>query len=264
MNVSNYKVANFNEEVLDIGQPGGASVSVTSPGGGDNGGGGGGNGGGDNGAGGDGGGSEKKSANNQLSSLKISPGTLSPSFTGSRTKYTATVPKGTTKVAVSANPMEKEAEVVSIDGTELSNGKTTIKIIVRAPNGNEATYSIAVTEEAKSQETPTPTPKPDEEQPEEDDTLEAAVGSEIRLVSEKFTEEEIPQGFEPHTSKMCIRDSYYAMNGAGIRTFSHWRDPYLFTDGEYAYHLTLSLIHILSVLPFTFLCLNSAGRVTGV
>ncbi|MBU9728704.1 cohesin domain-containing protein [Diplocloster modestus] len=200
VNVSNYKVANFNEEVLDIGQPGGASVSVTSPGGGDNGGGGGGNGGGDNGAGGDGGGSEKKSANNQLSSLKISPGTLSPSFTGSRTKYTATVPKGTTKVAVSANPMEKEAEVVSIDGTELSNGKTTIKIIVRAPNGNEATYSIAVTEEAKSQETPTPTPKPDEEQPEEDDTLEAAVGSEIRLVSEKFTEKEIPQGFEPHTS----------------------------------------------------------------
>ena len=33
-------------------------------------------------------------------------------------------------------------------------------------------------------------------------------------------------------------DHYYAMNGAGIRTFSHWRDPYLFTDGEYAYHLT--------------------------
>ena len=200
VNVSNYKVANFNEEVLDIGQPGGASVSVTSPGGGDNGGGGGGDGGGDNGGGGDSGGSEKKSANNQLSSLKISPGTLSPSFTGSKTKYTATVPKGTTKVAVSANPMEKEAEVVSIDGTELSNGKTTIKIIVRAPNGNEATYSIAVTEEAKSQETPTPTPKPDEEQPEEDDTLEAAVGSEIRLVSEKFKDEEIPQGFEPYTS----------------------------------------------------------------
>ncbi|MCU6736131.1 cohesin domain-containing protein [Diplocloster agilis] len=199
VNVSNYKVANFNEEVLDIGQPGGASVSVTSPGGGDNGGGGGGNGGGDNG-GGDGGGSEKKSANNQLTSLKISPGTLSPSFTGSRTKYTATVPKGTKTVAVSANPMEKEAEVVSIDGTELSNGKTTIKIIVRAPNGNEATYSIAVTEEAKSQETPTPTPTPDEEQPKEDDTLEAAVGSEIRLVSEKFTDEEIPQGFEPYTS----------------------------------------------------------------
>lgn len=36
----------------------------------------------------------------------------------------------------------------------------------------------------------------------------------------------------------CPDDHYYAMNGAGVRTFSHWRDPYLFTDGDYAYHLT--------------------------
>lgn len=196
VNVSNYKIANFNEEVLDIGQPGGASVSVTSDQGSSSGGrdgnqGGGGSGGSENPGG------EKKSANNQLSSLKVSPGTLSPAFQGSTTKYTLKVPAGTAEVAVSATPMEKEAEVVSVSGTKLSGGKTTVKIVVRAPNGNEATYSIAVSE---GEETPKETEKPEKPEEPKDEALEAAVGDEILLVSEKFSEENIPQGFEPYTA----------------------------------------------------------------
>ena len=45
------------------------------------------------------------SADNSLKALTISPGTLSPAFKGSTTKYTATVDNSVTSIAVSARPV---------------------------------------------------------------------------------------------------------------------------------------------------------------
>ena len=46
-----------------------------------------------------------RSADNSLKALTISPGTLSPAFKGSTTKYTATVDNSVTSIAVSATPV---------------------------------------------------------------------------------------------------------------------------------------------------------------
>ena len=49
------------------------------------------------------------SADNSLKALTISPGTLSPAFKGSTTKYTATVDNSVTSIAVSATPVNEKA-----------------------------------------------------------------------------------------------------------------------------------------------------------
>ena len=82
------------------------------------------------------------SADNSLSSLKLSSGTLSPSFKKSTTKYTATVAYDVKKVVVSAKTSNEKATIESVtdNGTvNLKVGENTIKIVVRAENGVKAT-----------------------------------------------------------------------------------------------------------------------------
>lgn len=94
---------------------------------------------------------KKKSADNSLKTLTISPGTLSPTFKGSTTKYTATVANDVTNIAVSAIPVNANATVESVTGnTNLSVGTNQIQIVVKAENGTTATYKIDVTREAEA------------------------------------------------------------------------------------------------------------------
>lgn len=89
------------------------------------------------------------SADNSLKALTISPGTLSPAFKGSTTKYTATVDNSVTSIAVSATPVNEKATVESVTGnTNLAVGANVVKIVVKAENGTTATYKITVTRQA--------------------------------------------------------------------------------------------------------------------
>lgn len=91
---------------------------------------------------------KKLSADNSLKVLTISPGTLSPEFSGPVTKYTAVVSNDVTSIAVTATPVNEKAVVESVTGNEnLSVGNNTIQIVVKAENGVTATYTIAVTRE---------------------------------------------------------------------------------------------------------------------
>lgn len=100
------------------------------------------------------------SKDNSLKSLSISPGTLSPSFKKSNTKYTAVVPNGTSKIVVDAQVSDSKAKVTSLSGADsLSVGKNDVKVVVEAESGDTATYTITVTREAPAA-TPTPTPTP--------------------------------------------------------------------------------------------------------
>ena len=86
------------------------------------------------------------SADNSLKALTISPGTLSPAFKGSTTKYTATVDNSVTSIAVSATPVNEKATIESVTGnTNLAVGTNVVKIVVKAENGTTATYKITVT-----------------------------------------------------------------------------------------------------------------------
>jgi hypothetical protein len=87
-----------------------------------------------------------KSADNSLTSLKISEGTLSPSFSYNVTNYTAVVSNDVTSLEVSAKPNNPNATIDSVKGADkLSVGTNKIRVVVKAENGVTATYTITVT-----------------------------------------------------------------------------------------------------------------------
>ena len=87
-----------------------------------------------------------ESADNSLSSLKLSQGTLSPSFAYNVVNYTATVSADTASVEVTASTSNAAASIQSGTGTvSLKEGSNTVKIVVAAENGNLATYTITIT-----------------------------------------------------------------------------------------------------------------------
>ncbi len=97
-----------------------------------------------------------KSADNFLASIKLSNGTLSPSFYYTKTSYTATVGYNVTSVVVTATTSSAKATIESVtgDGTvALSVGENTINIVVKAENGTERTYTIVVTRQAEGETT---------------------------------------------------------------------------------------------------------------
>lgn len=90
------------------------------------------------------------SADNSLKSLKLSEGTLSPAFVYNTVKYSATVSADTTSIDVNAVVSDPGATVQSVSGnTDLKEGANTVKVVVAAENGNQATYTITVTREAQ-------------------------------------------------------------------------------------------------------------------
>ncbi len=159
------------------------------------------------------------SADNSLKALTISPGTLSPAFKGSTTKYTAAVDNSVTSIAVSATPVNEKATIESVTGnTNLAVGANVVKIVVKAENGTTATYKITVTRQAAGNsgsaaattggengddgngdsETP--------EDTEEVDTTETPVSAADVVINnttyhiaDNFTEEQIPADFTEAT-----------------------------------------------------------------
>lgn len=158
------------------------------------------------------------SADNSLKALTISPGTLSPAFKGSTTKYTATVDNSVTSIAVSATPVNEKATVESVTGnTNLAVGANVVKIVVKAENGTTATYKITVTRQAAGNagttggETTTTggengdgengdaeTPEDTEEVPATETPASQAdvvISDTTYRISDSFTEEQIPADF---------------------------------------------------------------------
>ncbi len=96
-----------------------------------------------------------KSGDNSLSSIKLSSGTLSPSFKYNVTKYTAKVGYNVKNLVVSATPSNAKATIESVTGNgnvALAVGDNTIKIVVKAENGVKATYTVVVTRSAESED----------------------------------------------------------------------------------------------------------------
>ena len=87
-----------------------------------------------------------QSGDNSLSSLSISPGTLSPAFQYNIVDYTATVGTDVTSVEVNAKTSNETASIESVTGnTDLQDGENLVSVVVKAQNGTTATYKIVVT-----------------------------------------------------------------------------------------------------------------------
>ena len=159
------------------------------------------------------------SADNSLKALTISPGTLSPAFKGSTTKYTATVDNSVTSIAVSATPVNEKATIESVTGnTNLAVGANVVQIVVKAENGTTATYKITVTRQAAgttgSETTTTGGENGDDgngdsETPEDTEEVDATetpvpaadvvINNTTYHIADNFTEEQIPADFTEAT-----------------------------------------------------------------
>lgn len=102
--------------------------------------------------------SGRLSADNSLSELILSDGTLSPAFAGNVVNYTASVPNSVTDVEVEVKTSNNNAAIEAITGnTDLQVGANTIKILVKAENGALATYTVELTREEAVEEVPAET-----------------------------------------------------------------------------------------------------------
>ena len=95
------------------------------------------------------------SSDTSLAVLKVSPGTLSPSFSSEVKEYEVTVPEGTDKLVVSAAAKDMDATVDVTGNDKLKPGKNKIEIRVTAPDGSTGTYTI-ICECMETEATPTP------------------------------------------------------------------------------------------------------------
>ena len=100
------------------------------------------------------------SGNNNLKSLNISNGALSPSFASGTTTYTDSVPYSVSNITVTPTAKNPNANI-AVNGIAVTSGmesqpinlivgKNTINIVVTAQNGVVKTYSIKVTRTATS------------------------------------------------------------------------------------------------------------------
>ena len=83
------------------------------------------------------------SGNNNLSSLSISPGSLSPTFSASTTTYTATVDAGS--ITINASAADGAASVSGRGGKNLNYGENTFEVVCTAENGSKKTYVLKIT-----------------------------------------------------------------------------------------------------------------------
>ena len=93
-----------------------------------------------------------KSDNANLKSLSLSNGKLSPSFSASRTSYTATVANSVTQCRVYATASDSGAKVSVSGDSALKVGKNTRTVTVTAPSGAQKTYTITITRLAADEE----------------------------------------------------------------------------------------------------------------
>ncbi|MGN0348514.1 MAG: cadherin-like beta sandwich domain-containing protein [Roseburia sp.] len=134
------------------------------------------------------------SADNSLKALVISPGTLSPAFSYSTTRYSATVANDVTSVAVTATPSNGKAIVESVAGNNnLAVGENTIKIVVKAENGVTATYTINVVRQAAAQ--PASEAKPETQVAETPQEKAIFLDGKSYEISENFKSDVIPVDF---------------------------------------------------------------------
>jgi hypothetical protein len=135
------------------------------------------------------------SSDNLLSSLKVSPGTLSPAFSSDVTEYTMTVGSDVAKLVVSATANSSSA-TVSISGTRMDPGDNKTYITVTAENGTKKVYTISTYKDTTVSSTEAATTAPAETVVPEADAKQVTIADTIYAVDGDFEAHPLPTGFE--------------------------------------------------------------------
>ncbi len=139
------------------------------------------------------------SGNANLSSLKVSAGSLSPAFSPSRTSYTVNVGKDVSVCTISATPEHSKASVSVSGSKNLSEGKNVRTVTVTAENGSTKTYTITINRGKST----SGGDDPNIDNPDNPDTPEVDVPQDIVVtvgdieytIVESVEEDDIPKGF---------------------------------------------------------------------
>ncbi len=119
ISVGDYEVYDVDAKAVTVSKPGTATVKVKAP--------------------------ATSSVEAALSSLKVSPGQLSPAFSPNVTAYTVQVSAGVDKLAVSATPKDGKAKVLVSGDSGLKVGANTVVCKVTAEDGQTSrNYTITV------------------------------------------------------------------------------------------------------------------------
>lgn len=192
-----------------------------------------------------------------LTSLKISPGGISPAFSPDVTSYTAGVGADVSKIAVSAERKDPKSKLVVSGDSNLQPGENKVVCKVTAEDGKTVkNYTITVTRAAAGE-----TQAPAESEGEE---TQAAVLGELKteiegkeyLVAASFDQSLLPAGFTTSTVTYQEQDIMGGENGD--LTILYLQDPegsegFWFYDAESGEFTRYANIHVseknITVLP---------------
>ena len=140
--------------------------------------------------------STQVSSNANLSSMSVSAGSLSPSFSPSVTSYTVNVGSDVSVCTISAKAQDSKA-TISVSGSKnLKAGKNVRSVTVTAENGSTKTYTITI---YKAEGTTGGNDKEDpdlpDEQPETPEEIKITLGGKEYVLDENISENNIPEGF---------------------------------------------------------------------
>lgn len=160
------------------------------------------------------------SDNARLAAMKISPGTLTPTFDSGIFEYSTVVDYDTVKLTVSAVPEDLECKVSVSGNSELKEGNNIVEIHVKAPAGNELIYTIHVVKEAVATPSAVPTTEPEPVEWRFDVYEEGGVpkitGQYFYTVKEKDSDITVPAGYTR---------SSFTMNGVTVWGYSSTENP---------------------------------------
>lgn len=136
--------------------------------------------------------SAQKSSNANLSSLKLSAGTLSPAFSPSVTTYNVTIPYDKEELVLSVTTEDPNATCV-VEGTKLMKvGANKRVVVVTAGNGAQKRYTINVIRLDESGRAPGTTDTPEQN----GEKITVTVGEQTLYIEENFESSIVPSGFK--------------------------------------------------------------------
>ena len=148
--------------------------------------------------------SQAASGNANLSSLKVSAGSLSPSFSPNTTSYTVNVANSVTTCTMTATKADPNATLSVSGSASLSVGKNTRSITVTAQNGTTKTYTVTIYRAAADADNDADEDedKDKDDENERPEQLEVSVGEKEYVVVENYADIEIPQGLAVTVAKL--------------------------------------------------------------
>lgn len=87
---------------------------------------------------------DTRSKDNDLSSLSVSTGTLSPEFSAGTTTYKVDLTSDVKKITINAKAKDSKASVSGTGEHELRVGENNLSVVVKAENGSKKTYTVSV------------------------------------------------------------------------------------------------------------------------